>query len=301
MCIRDSHAEAIPGYVIDDAYTDPTSLGTYMEWVDSNTLKVRQPGGTPTVNVKFIPEDRTHIATLYITNPAGGTASVNNMNTVDPAITTNGSSTLIQTGDVLNVKVTPTHYATVTVVMGESSQTMNITNPVMMDDYINVLPGDAEVYVTFSDQPIEDPLLILNVKGEAGSGSADLTVDSTFISNVTANTPSANSYTTSVVKGDQVEITVKPATGYIATVTFSDRSGTYAPVLNGDGSSTYTFPMPDLTSLIVDVEFTEGEPVRRSINVVPLLRMPDGSIVPVDTTIHGDAPVSYTHLRAHET
>ena len=83
------------------------------------------------------------------------------MNTVDPAITTNGSSTLIQTGDVLNVKVTPTHYATVTVVMGESSQTMNITSPVMMDDYINVLPGDAEVYVTFSDQPIEDSLLIL--------------------------------------------------------------------------------------------------------------------------------------------
>ena len=64
-----------------------------------------------------------------------------------------GVLAVIQTGDVLNVKVTPTHYATVTVVMGESSQTMNITNPVMMDDYINVLPGDAEFTFTVGVPP----------------------------------------------------------------------------------------------------------------------------------------------------
>ena len=151
-------------------------------------LKVKQPGGNITVNVKFVPDgERNQKVTLYITDrgTSGGTAEVTNQ-TVTPntKITEDKKSMPIQTDDDLGVHVVPTAYAMVTMVTGDTKVTKTTANPGdTIDDMFKALPGDAEVYVVFSDEPI-DHLLTLNATGPASSGAADLTVQSTYVTTV---------------------------------------------------------------------------------------------------------------------
>ena len=300
------HADAAKDYVIDDAYVDPASLGTYMEWVDDNTLKVQQPGGNPTVKVKFVPkETRNHTVTLHISNigaaTGAGTATVTNT-TVNPntSINADGRSMPIQTGDDLDVQVIPgaTDYVQVTIVTGGTTTIQSTTVAgTQVTDLFKALPGDAEVYVTFSDTPFEKPVLTLNVKGQVLTppNQAELTVDGDLdgtvelTQTVDANEPTANSFTTTVAENGQVTVTLKHQTGYTANITFSEPSLSPTPTIDGNGNQVYTFPMPDVAQLIVDVEFVEGEPPQRTINVVPLLRLPNGTTVPIDTVNQGDA------------
>ena len=165
-----------------------------MEWdtTDPTLLKVKQPAGQVTVTVEFEPEGtrsnevRLHINTIGSGN---GTASVTNTNT-SAVLNADGKSTGIQTGDLLDVLATAdgSSYVKVEVRSGGTTVYTDVTSAVgqaLSKTGLAMLPGDADVYVTFSDEPFDKPLLTVTAIGATGTGSVDVNTEGNDVGTVT--------------------------------------------------------------------------------------------------------------------